>query len=128
MKCHKDDRHLFDDGSEVNFTIEDAGDKASSKTSFMEVKLEVNDGNGHRNIVFANVMPWDGYNVLAAIGKPPAEEDFDLYKEDLLGESGRCRLTVEEWKGTPRNKVAAWLPGLPKPKRNEFGEPDQIPF
>jgi hypothetical protein len=81
-------------------------------------------------------MPWAGYEVLMAIGKPPDDpEDFDLEKEDILGESGQCRLTVETFGGKERNKVAAYLPAPvkvakppEKPKLDENGDPDGIPF
>jgi hypothetical protein len=128
MRCTLDDRTIFPDNSEVSFRIDNAKVECNDKAEWMAVKLEVSDGNGNRNIVFDNVFGRNMGEVLAAIGKPPVDKEFDVEPEDLIGESGQCRVKIDNYQGKERNKVAAWLPGRRKPKLNELGEPDDIPF
>ena len=82
-------------------------------------------------------------------------QKVNIEAEDCIDRKGRCHLVVETYDGRARNKVAAYLPPVLTPakqgtpaqasaapsiraeapakapveiSRNEFGEPDDIPF
>jgi hypothetical protein len=128
MKCHRDNRTLFPDGAKVRFTIDAAEVKTNGKKEYMEVKAEITDGSGSRNVIYENVMPWKMEELLTAIGKPPSSDSFDAEPDDLLGESGECMVYIDNFAGKDKNKVRTWVPAPPKPKLNELGEPDDVPF
>jgi len=128
MRCNLDDRTLFLDNSDVDFRIDKAEVDHNEKSEWMALKMEVTDGNGGRNVVFDNVFPWKMGEVLTAIGKPPVDKEFDVEPDDLIGQTGRCRVYIDDFQGKTKNKVRAYLPATKKPTLDEDGAPDDLPF
>jgi len=80
--------------------------------------IETVSKTGHEMIelklVFIPNAFWKIDSFRAATGEEVSpEEEVEIIADDLIGRTGKARLTVEEYNGKKRNKVAAWLP--PKP-------------
>jgi hypothetical protein len=66
----------------------------------------------------------------AATGEEVApEDDVEITGDDLIGRTGTARLSVEEYNGRKRNKVAAWLTPKPgeKPTAKSIAKPAAQP-
>jgi len=101
------------------YTVEvlNAEETVSQKGSDMiELKLRVQPSGATMfdHLVFMETAFWKIDAFRAATGESVTpDEEVDIHADDLIGRTGRARLTVEEFNGRKRNKIAAWLP--PKP-------------
>ena len=88
-----------------------------SKTGheMIELKLRTSAGSYlYDFLVFIPTAFWKIDAFRAATGEMVSpEEDVEITGDDLIGRTGKARLSVEEYNGKKRNKVAAWLPAKP---------------
>jgi hypothetical protein len=77
----------------------------------IELKLKTSEGSYlYDFLVFIPSAFWKIDAFRAATGEAVTpDEDVELTSDDLIGRIGRARLSVEEYNGRKRNKVAAWL-------------------
>ncbi len=78
----------------------------------IELKLKVEPSGAicFDNLVFTPNAFWKIDAFRASTGeRVVSDEDVNIECDDLIGRQGRVRLTVEEYNGRKRNKVAAWL-------------------
>jgi len=112
-----------------------------SKTGHEMIELKLKTLVGSYLYDFLVFIPnafWKIDSFRAATGEEVSpEEDVEIIADDLIGRSGTARLTVEEYNGKKRNKVAAWLtrkatsatPKAPaKPATQATEQDDEIPF
>jgi hypothetical protein len=102
---------------EYSVEVINAEETTSQKGSEMiELKLRVQPSGAvlFDHLVFTESAFWKIDAFRAATGENvAANEEVEIRADDLVGRTGRVKLTVEEFNGRKRNKVAAWL--LPKP-------------
>jgi hypothetical protein len=88
-----------------------------SKTGHEMIELKLRTSAGSYLYDFLVFIPnafWKIDSFRAATGEQVSpEEEVEITGDDLIGRSGKARLSVEEYNGKKRNKVIAWLP--PKP-------------
>ena len=91
----------------------------------IELKLKTSEGSYlYDFLVFIASAFWKIDAFRAATGEEVTpDEDVELTADDLVGRTGYARLSVEEYNGRKRNKVAAWLTG----NANKEGSPNE-PF
>ena len=97
----------------------------------IELKLKTSAGSYlYDFLVFIPTAFWKIDAFRAATGEAVTpEQDVEIVADDLIGRTGKARLTVEEYNGKKRNKVAAWLVGpakpvsKPQPARRSDNEP-----
>jgi hypothetical protein len=79
----------------------------------IELKLKTSEGSYlYDFLVFIPSAFWKIDAFRAATGEAVTpDEDVELTSDDLVGRTGHARLSVEEYNGRKRNKVAAWLTG-----------------
>ena len=79
----------------------------------IELKLKTTEGsNLYDFLVFVPSAFWKIDAFRAATGEEVTpDEDVEITADDLIGRTGYARLSVEEYDGRKRNKVAAWLTG-----------------
>ena len=79
----------------------------------VELKLRTSEGSYlYDFLVFIPSAFWKIDAFRAATGEEVTpDEDVEITADDLIGRSGIARLTLEEYNGRKRNKVAAWLAG-----------------
>ena len=79
----------------------------------IELKLKTSAGSYlYDFLVFIPSAFWKIDAFRAATGESVTpEQDVEIVADDLIGRTGKARLTVEEYNGRKRNKVAAWLTG-----------------
>jgi len=104
----------------------------------IELKLKTSEGSYlYDFLVFIPNAYWKIDAFRAATGENVvAEEDVEITADDVIGRTGSARLSVEEYNGRKRNKVASWLTGKATPtapKPSSQPEPgsddnDNIPF
>ena len=114
-----------------------------SKSGHEMIELNLRTGAGsylYDFLVFTPSAFWKIDAFRAATGEiVSADESVEIIADDLIGRRARARLSVEEFNGRKRNKVAAWLapqPGAqpPHPPINHKIQPeitddnDNIPF
>ena len=77
----------------------------------IELKLRTSPGSYlYDFLVFIPNAFWKIDSFRAATGEVVSpEEDVEITADDLIGRTGKARLSVEEYNGKKRNKVAAWL-------------------
>ena len=110
---------------------------SKQQNDMIELKLRVEPSGAilFDSLVFTPNAFWKIDAFRAATGETVvADEEVEIECDDLVGRRGRVRLTVEEYKGRKRNKVAAWLlpeakPTKAKPTAAKGGnDDDEIPF
>lgn len=92
----------------------------------IELKLRTESGSYlYDFLVFIPSAFWKIDAFRAATGEVVTpEQDVEITADDLIGRTGRARLTLEEYNGKKRNKVAAWLAGgSHQPKSHNANEP-----
>ena len=91
------------------------GKSQSGGNPIISLKLRLeNEAVLYDRLVFTASAFWKIDSFRAATGEVVSpEEDVEITADDLIGRTGKARLSVEEYNGKKRNKVAAWLP--PKP-------------
>jgi hypothetical protein len=104
----------------------------------IELKLRTEAGSYlYDFLVFIQTAFWKIDAFRAATGEQVTpDEDVEITGDDLIGRTGTARLTVEEYNGKKRNKVAAWLAPKPgekpaaksAPKSQRSASDDNIPF
>jgi hypothetical protein len=79
----------------------------------IELKLRTSEGSYlYDFLVFIPSAFWKIDAFRAATGEEVTpDEDVEITADDLIGRSGIARLSLEEYNGRKRNKVAAWLAG-----------------
>ncbi len=105
------------DPGEYQLEIVNAEESVSQAGNDMiELKLRVEPAGAilYDNLVFTPRAFWKIDSFRSAIGDTvtPGEE-VDVIADELIGRRGRARLSVEEFGGRKRNRVAAWLPAKP---------------
>ena len=107
----------FVEPGEYTVEVVNAEETVSQKGSDMiELKLRVQPSGATMfdHLVFMETAFWKIDAFRAATGESVTpDEEVDIHADDLIGRTGRARLTIEEFNGRKRNKIAAWLP--PKP-------------
>ena len=88
-----------------------------SKTGHEMIELKLKTLLGSYLYDFLVFIPnafWKIDSFRAATGETVSpEEEVEIIADDLIGRTGKARLTVEEYNGKKRNKVVAWLTSKP---------------
>ena len=84
---------------------------SKSNHEMIELKLRTEAGSYlYDYLVFIPSAFWKIDAFRAATGESVTpEQDVEIVADDLIGRTGTARLTVEEYNGRKRNKVAAWI-------------------
>lgn len=129
MRYTPEERKLLLAGT-YDFKVVEAKERTSKKgTPMIEVKLLVSNGNGDRTTIFDNLLGWNLPEFEAAIGRKVVfGQEVEVDPDDYVDETGQLQLNVENYEGIDRNKVAKYLPGPAKVKKDSDGEPVDIPF
>ena len=110
------ERPDFVDPGDYQVEIIDAIETVSKTGHEMiELKLRTSAGSYlYDFLVFIPTAFWKIDAFRAATGEMVSpEEDVEITGDDLIGRTGKARLSVEEYNGKKSNKVAAWLPAKP---------------
>ena len=106
-----------------------------SRNELIELKLKVEPSGAiiYDNLVFTPNAFWKIDAFRAAIGEIVLpDEEVEIHADEFIGKRGLARLTIEEFQGRKRNRVAAWLVPQAKPAapaaKPSGGEDDSIPF
>ena len=96
----------------------------------IELKLRTAEGSIlYDFLVFTPNAFWKIDAFRAATGEAVTpDEDVDIAADDLIGRTGRARLSLEEYNDRKRNKVAAWLVGGSDEPRKGGQDADGTPF
>jgi hypothetical protein len=86
---------------------------SKSNHEMIELKLRTEAGSYlYDFLVFIPSAFWKIDAFRAATGEAVTpEQDVEIVADDLIGRTGKARLSVEEYNGRKRNKVAAWITG-----------------
>ena len=106
--------------------VVDASELVSkSGHEMIELKLRTEqDSYLYDFLVFTETAFWKIDAFRAASGEKVTPEDqVEITADDLIGRKARARLSVEEYNGQKRNKVAAWLV-----TDSDDDEADDLPF
>jgi hypothetical protein len=90
---------------------------SKGRHEMIELKLRTSAGSYlYDFLVFIPSAYWKIDAFRAATGEDvTAQQDVEITGDSLIGRTGTARLTVEEYNGKKRNKVAAWIIGDAKP-------------
>jgi hypothetical protein len=106
---------------------EESVSKQGNELIELKLKVEPSGAILYDNLVFTANAFWKIDAFRASTGETVTpDEDVEIIADDLIGRTGRARLTVEEYNGRKRNKVAAWL--LPEAQEKKGGKSDENPF
>jgi hypothetical protein len=91
---------------------------SKSGHEMIELKLRTSAGSYlYDFLVFIPNAFWKIDAFRAATGDIVTPDDcVEIFADDLIGRSGTARLSVEEYNGRKRNKVAAWITPAPAGK------------
>ena len=83
----------------------------------IELKLKTSSGSYlYDFLVFIPTAFWKIDSFRAATGEDvKPDQDVEISADHVIGRTGTARLTVEEYNGKKRNKVAAWIVSTTKP-------------
>lgn len=105
---------------------EESVSKQGNELIELKLKVEPSGAILYDNLVFTANAFWKIDAFRASTGETVTpDEDVEIIADDLIGRTGRARLTVEEYNGRKRNKIAAWL--LPA-AQGKGGKSDGNPF
>lgn len=105
---------------------EESVSKQGNELIELKLKVEPSGAILYDNLVFTANAFWKIDAFRASTGETVTpDEDVEIIADDLIGRTGRARLTVDEYNGRKRNKVAAWL--LPE-AQGKGGKSDGNPF
>lgn len=105
---------------------EESVSKQGNELIELKLKVEPSGAILYDNLVFTANAFWKIDAFRASTGETVTpDEDVEIIADDLIGRTGRARLTVDEYNGRKRNKVAAWL--LPE-AQEKGGKSDGNPF
>ncbi len=97
----------------------------------IELKLKTSAGSYlYDFLVFIPTAFWKIDAFRAATGEEvKPDQDVEITADHVIGRTGTARLTVEEYNGKKRNKVAAWIVGTAKPAtQTRSSRNDNEPF
>jgi hypothetical protein len=110
------ERPDFVEPGDYEIEVVDAAETLSkSNHEMIELKLRTSAGSYlYDFLVFIPSAFWKIDAFRAATGeKVTPDESVEITADDLIGRTGSARLTIEEFSGKKRNKVAAWLTRKP---------------
>jgi hypothetical protein len=132
MKFTPESWEVFSDGI-YPAKIEGAQEKTSKKSTtgnpdMIEIKLLASDQHAN-TMVYDYITKRNVKELAAALGVQAIDgQPIEMDPDDLIGQFLEVQLITEEYMGKAKNRVKAYVPAKAKPTKNEFGEPDQIPF
>lgn len=94
-------------------SFEDKTSNAGNQMMVMHCKLRDMAGNTtlyNHCILYNEWLAENMWRICEAVGKPEAYGEHGTNTEDLLGESGRCKIKTESYKGSDSSKIHRFIP------------------
>ncbi len=104
---------------------------SKAENPMIDLKLKVIPDGAilYDSLVFVPSATWKIDAFRAATGETViADQEVNVEADDLIGRQAKARLSVEEWNGRNRNKVAAWLIPTPEKSKGKEVSDDDKPF